>query len=60
VARFTIAVEPEVEVWVRLEAAEQKKSVTRYIAELLKQRRISDEQAMLRDAGESLPKREDT
>ena len=69
---ITITLDPETAKWVRVKAAEQNLSVSRFIGELLQnqmKQRIEYQRAMerflskppikLRDPGEPLPKREE-
>lgn len=69
---ITITLDVETATWVRVKAAEQNKSVSRFIGELLQSQmkeRIEYQRAMerflskppikLREPGEPLPKRED-
>jgi hypothetical protein len=69
---ITITLDPETAAWVRVKAAEQNTSVSRFVGELLQQHmkeRIAYQRAMerflskpaykIREPGEPLPKRED-
>jgi len=69
---ITITLDPETAAWVRVQAAEQNLSVSRFIGELLQKQmtqRIQYQRAMerflskppikLRDSGEPFPKREE-
>ena len=69
---ITITLDPETASWVRIHAAEQNKSVSRLVGEILRERMsgrreyeramqhfLSRKPVMLRQPGESLPKREE-